>query len=194
MKRLILLVLIVGVVLFGACAQPADEPLLAAEEAPDYIWAFLVHSFPEGYRRVDFQAETKAAVYQGKGIWAFTVYGSRVENDSEVSLFTSIEEMGLDDEAIEVMKSTLYTTLGADTEQSVYEYCLSGKCRDMEVIERLTITYQLKLAAEFNETKAVFKDIVVERFDEQVEAKSFLVLPAVLDCGCCLGTKEVRIG
>ena len=193
MKRLILLMLIVGVVLFGACAHPVDEPLLAAEEAPDHIWACLVYGFPEGYRRVDFQAETKAAVYQGKGIWAFTVYGACVKHDSEVSPFTSIEEMGLDNEAIEAMKSTSYTALGEDTEHSVYEYCLSGKCRDMEVIERRTINCQLKLTAEFNETEAVFKDIVVERFDEQVEAKSFLLLPEMLHCGCCLGAIEVRI-
>jgi hypothetical protein len=113
--------------------------------------------------------------------------------DMEASPFTSIEEMDLDDVAIEAMKSTLYTAVGEETEQSVYEYCLSEKCQDVEVMERRTINCQLKLTAGFDENEAVFKDIAVERFNEQVETKTFLHLPTMLHCGCCLGAVEVRI-
>ncbi len=193
MKRLILLVLVIGVILFGACANPVDEPLLSEDEAPARIWAYLPYSLPDGYTKTKFQADTKTAIYQGNGIWTFTVHGSVSERDSKTTLFGDFEDMNLDNEAIETMKSTLYSAPGDETVQSVYEYCMSGKCRGKEIIERKTTTYQLKLTADFYETQAVFENPAIDRFDERIEAASFLLLPELLPCGCHEALREIRI-
>ena len=193
MKRLVLWCLAISVGLLGACAEPVDESLLSADEAPDYIWAYLRHSLPEGYREADFQTDTKTAVYQGEGIWTFTVDGADNELGSEFSIFGDMEDMNLAPEVIETMKSTLYVTLGGVAWESVYDYCIGGNCRGKEVIERKRIAYQLKLTADFDETQAVLENIVVDKFDEKVEAEAFLLLPVILPCGCHEGFQEIRI-
>jgi len=193
MKRLLLLVLVIGVVLFGACAKPVDEPLLSEDEAPAHIWSYLPYNLPDGHTKTKFQADTKTAIYQGNGIWTFTVHGSVSERESEYTLFGELEDMNLENEAIETMKSTLYSTPGDETVQSVYDYCMSGKCRDKEIIERKTTTYQLKLTADFYETQAVFENLAIDQFGERIEAASFLLLPELLPCGCHEALREIRI-
>ncbi|GEM_PF-5072237 len=193
MKRLILLVLVIGVVLFGACAKPVDEPLLSEDEAPAHIWAYLPYSLPDGHTKTKFQADTKTAVYQGNGIWTFTVHGSGSERESEYTLFGELEDMNLEPEIIEALKATSYSPVGDTTVMSVYDYCLSGKCRDKEILERKTITYQLKLTADFYETQAVFENLAIDKFDERIEAASFLLLPELLPCGCHEALREIRI-
>ncbi|MBA7597071.1 hypothetical protein ES703_04066 [subsurface metagenome] len=52
-----------------------DEPSFSEDEASASIWSQLPSNLPRGYKKTQFSADTKMAVYQGNGKWIFQVWG-----------------------------------------------------------------------------------------------------------------------
>ncbi len=53
-----------------------DEPFLSREEVEVYTWSQLPDHLPQGYDKSQFSPDTKSAVFEGRSIWSFQVYGS----------------------------------------------------------------------------------------------------------------------